>query len=264
MKREPTDALFYRDAVRFSDITGTPDVQKNSIGIELVLIPAGEFAMGSPLSEKGRYYDEGPVHPVRITKPFYLGATEVTQGQWKAVMRTEPWKGKDNVKEGDNYPVVHVNWYEAVEFCRRLSNHERKKYRLPTEAEWEYACRAGSQTMYSFGDSEDELSQYGWHDGNAWDACEKYAHRIRQKAPNGWGLYDMHGNVWEWCSDWYGAYPSARVSDPQGPRIGSYRVGRGGGWGNRLANVRSAYRGRSLPTSRDDSLGFRVACNADR
>ncbi|MFM7921494.1 MAG: formylglycine-generating enzyme family protein, partial [Planctomycetaceae bacterium] len=198
---------------------GQPKEVVNTIGMKLLLIPAGTFTMGSPASEKDRFDDETQ-HQVTLTKPFYMGRTEVTQGQWKKVMGMEPWKGKEYVREGDDYPAVYVSWDDAVEFCKKLSAMEGKVYRLPTEAEWEYACRGGTKTAFSFGNDEAELGKYAWFDGNTWDINEKYAHRVAQKLPNPFGLYDMHGNVYEWCSDWYGDYPSTPLTDPRGPGSG--------------------------------------------
>jgi formylglycine-generating enzyme required for sulfatase activity len=155
---------------------------------------------------------------------------------------------------------VYVSHDDAVEFCRRLSKQEGVEYRLPTEAEWEYACRAGTTTAFSFGDDEAKLGQYAWYDKNAWDIGEKYAHRVGQKLPNPWGLYDMHGNVWEWCQDWYAPYGSETVvSDPVGPAQGDYRVLRGGSFLNLTSYVRSAFRYAYQPVNRNTNFGFRAA-----
>jgi formylglycine-generating enzyme required for sulfatase activity len=221
----------------------TPTEMTNSIGMKLKLIPAGEFLMGSPADEAERYDDEGPQHRVRITKSFYMGVTEVTQGQWFSVMKTKPWEGQENVREGDAYPATYVSWADAVEYCGKLSALEGKQYRLPTEAEWEYACRGGKSTSYSFGSDASQLSSYAWWggiigDGNA--KTEQYAHEVGVKQSNPYGLYDMHGNVWEWCSDWKGEYSSSSVVDPVGPSTGSNRVGRGGGWRSSARGCRSA------------------------
>ena len=230
--------------------------------IELVKIPAGTFMMGSPESEKARCDDEAQVS-VTLTKPFGLGKTEVTQGQWKSVMGTEPWDGQDNVKADKDCPATYVSWDDATEFCKTLTAIERKAgklkanedYRLPTEAEWEYACRAGTTTAFSFGDDESKLGKYAWFDGNARD--EQYAHKVGTKKPNPWGLHDMHGNVWEWCSDCYDGKLAGGI-DPVGPKEGLIRVIRGGCWGYDLGYCRSAFRIGSVPSDRINDLGFRV------
>jgi formylglycine-generating enzyme required for sulfatase activity len=165
----------------------------NSIGMKLVLIPAGEFMMGSPETEKDRSPDESPQHKVRISKPFYMGAMEMTQAQWKAVMEEN---NPSNFK-GDDLPVEKVSWEDCQEFLKKLSAKEGKTYRLPTEAEWEYACRAGTTTRFNAGDDDKALDSVGWHEGNS----ESKTHPVGQKKPNAWGLYDMLGNVEEWCED---------------------------------------------------------------
>ena len=241
------------------------EVVTNSIGMKLVSIPSGSFTMGSPANEAGRSNDETSI-AVTISRPFYLGVTEVTQGQWTSVMGTTPWKGKGYVQEGSNYPATYVSWDDAVAFCKKLSDKEGKNYRLPTEAEWEYACRGGSTTAYSFGSDANQLSEFGWWggligDGNA--KAEKYAHLVGQKRANGFGLYDMHGNVWEWCSDWYGNN-LAGGRDPQGVNSGTYRVFRGGGWDGAAVDCRSAGRGWDAPDIRDGSVGFRVSLQSVR
>ena len=177
----------------------------NRIDMKFNKIPAGTFTMGSPEGEEGRRDDEYQ-HKVTISKAFYMQTTEVTQGQWKAVMGTEPWKGKSNVKEGPNYPAVYISWDDAVAYCKKLSEKEGKIYRLPTEAEWEYACRAETKTTWSFGNDEKELINYAWYKENAYDIREEYAHLVGVKKPNAFGLYDMHGNAWEWCHDSHGSY----------------------------------------------------------
>ncbi|MFM7293163.1 MAG: SUMF1/EgtB/PvdO family nonheme iron enzyme [Planctomycetia bacterium] len=226
---------------------------RNSIGIELKLLPAGTFTMGQASGDS----DETP-HQVTLTKPFYIGVHEVTNAQWKRVMGNEP----SNWKDADR-PVERVSWEDAVEFCRKLSElpEERKAgrvYRLPTEAEWEYACRAGTDTKYSFGDDESKLGEYGWFDGNS----DQETHPVGKKKPNAWGLYDMHGNIWEWCSDWYGEYPNRAVTDPQGPSGASDRVSRGGCWYYPAGYCRSADRGRYDPSIRNFCLGFRLALSS--
>jgi formylglycine-generating enzyme required for sulfatase activity len=240
----------------------------NTIGMKLNKIPAGTFLMGSSTDEPGRSGDETQ-HKVTITKPFYMQTTEVTQGQWKAVMDTEPWKGKSYVKEGPNYPAVHVSWDDAVAYCKKLSEKESKTYRLPTEAEREYACRAGTTTNWSFGNVESNLGEYAWYDKNAWDIDEFYAHQVGLKKPNAFGLYDMHGNVWEWCHDLYEEdyYKQLPAQDPKGPTSGSLRVLRGGSWYDGTRNSRSAnrysYSGGTGNRYNYKTFGFRVVRELD-
>jgi formylglycine-generating enzyme required for sulfatase activity len=233
----------------------------NSIGMKLVLIPKGTFMMGSPIEEERRFEDEAQ-HQVTIGKDYYLGVTEVTQMQYEKVMGANPSYFEGNAVLGDssNHPVEQVSWEDAVEFCKKLSElPEEKKsgrvYRLPTEAEWEYACRAGSKAAYSFGANSKTLGDYAWFGENS----GSQTHPVGEKKANAWGLYDMHGNVWEWCSDWYGEYPKGAVSDPVGPREGLNRVFRGGCWFIVTANCRSAIRIRCAPSRRGLILGFRVA-----
>jgi formylglycine-generating enzyme required for sulfatase activity len=218
-----------------------------------VLIPAGEFLMGSADSEKGRFPDEGPQHRVRITKPFYLGKYLITQEQWQAVMGNNP----SNFK-GPNNPVECVSWDDCQTFLEKLNAKigvQGGKFELPTEAQWEYACRAGSSTRYCFGDDESALGEYAWYNANSGNTT----HPVGGRKPNAWGLYDMHGNVWEWCQDWYGAYGAEAVTDPTGPATGSDRVIRGGGWRLGARCCRSAIRFRGRPGDRGSYLGLRVS-----
>ena len=235
----------------------------NSIGMKFVLIPAGNFTMGSQLSpeqvarrfggEAEFFEDEHPPHPVEITKPFYLQTTEVSQGQWEKVMGNNPSRFKDC---GDDCPVEQVSWDDAQEFISKLNQLEgTNKYRLPTEAEWEYACKAKTETAYSFGDESDKLGEYAWFTDNSGGQT----HPGGKKKPNAWGLYDMHGNVWEWCQDWYGDYSSNSVADPKGPDKGENRVLRGGSWINGSWLLRSVSRNRNNPDGRGNFDGFRVA-----
>ena len=218
-----------------------------SIGMEFRLIPAGTFTMG----------DGDDAHEVTLTKPFKMGVHEVTQAQYEQVMKNNP----SNFKGAEN-PVENVSWDEAVEFCRKLSELPDEKaagnvYRLPTEAEWEYACRAGTKAAFSFGDDESNLGDYVWCRENS---AEK-THPVGSKLPNTWGLYDMHGNVWEWCQDAYGDYPSGAVTDPAGPASRLFvRMYRGGSWFNAAVYCRSAFRSGDLPSIRSDGNGgFRVS-----
>jgi sulfatase modifying factor 1 len=250
-----------------SPIPPAPAIESitNSIGMTLNKIPAGTFIMGSPEDEPERS-DIEHQHRVTITKAFYIQTTEVTQEQWKSVMGTEPWKGQGSVKEGPNYPATFVSWNDAVAYCKKLSEKESKTYRLPTEAEWEYACRAGTETRWSFGNDEKALGDYAWYRENADDIDEKYAHQVELKKPNAFGLYDMHGNVWEWCHDYYGKdyYKQSPEKDPTGPGSGSSRVLRGGSWSShRSRDSRSAFRHRHDADYRNRSHGFRLVRELD-
>ena len=194
-----------------------------------------------------------------------MQTTEVTQAQWKAVMGTEPWKGQSSVKEGANYAATYVSWDDAGAYCEKLSEAEDKTYRLPTEAEWEYACRAGTTTRWSFGNDEKALGDYAWYYKNADNAGEKYAHQVGLKKPNAFGMYDMHGNVWEWCHDYYGEdyYQQSPEKDPTGPTSGSSRVLRGGSWSSSTRHSRSANRDRNDAVSRYYFFGFRLVRELD-
>ena len=223
--------------------------------LTMIYIEPGTFQMGSPDSEDGRDSDEEPVHEVEISKGFWLGKYEVTQGQWEAVMETTPWSSEDYVRENPSHPAVHIFWNDVQEFIEKLNNAAGSDvYRLPTEAEWEYACRAGTTTPWSFGDAESQLTNYAWY------LAEQYAHAVGTKRSNPWGLYDMYGNVWEWVQDWYGDnyYNSSPRVDPQGPTSGSYRVFRGGSFNSDAQFLRSANRSRNSPGARDASIGARL------
>jgi formylglycine-generating enzyme required for sulfatase activity len=235
----------------------------NTIDMTFNNIPAGTFMMGSPADEIGRLDNEHQ-HRVTISKVFYMQTTEVTQAQWEAIMGTEPWKGwffnKSFVKKGMDYAATYVSWDDAVAYCKKLSEKEGKTYRLPTEAEWEYACRAGTQTRWSFGNDEKALGDYAWYEENADDIGELYAHQVGLKKPNAFGLYDMHGNVWEWCNDYYGEdyYKESPTKDPTGPTSGSSRVLRGGSWFGSSHLTRSAYRDGFDADSCHFDFGFRL------
>jgi len=219
----------------------------SGVTMEFVLIPAGWFNMGSVEGID----NAAPQHRVRITRPFYLGKHEVTQAQYQAVMGANP-----SFFKGDNLPVDTVSWDDAQEFCKRLSQKEGRTYRLPTEAEWEYAARGGSHghgTEYAGSGNLDEVA---WYDGNS----GRKPHPVGQKKPNELGLYDMSGNVWEWCFDWVGSYASGSVTDPVGPDSGSYRIIRGGGYLFVPSNCRVASRCSSgRPSIAKAFVGFRVA-----
>jgi len=224
------------------------------IKLEMVLIPAGEFVMGSPDSDKDGFDWEKPQHRVRITTPFYLGKYLVTQEQWEAVMGNNPsyFKGLKN-------PVETVSWNDCQKFLGKLNakvGSGAGKFQLPSEAQWEYACRAESKTKYCFGDDKSQLGEYAWYRNNS----ASKTHPVGEKKPNAWGLYDMHGNVWEWCQDWNddGYYAKSPTDDPTGPATGSDRVPRGGSWNYPARLCRSASRNSGGPGSRGDNLGLRV------
>ncbi len=228
-----------------------PEITTNSIGMEFVKIPGGEFNMGSPPNEAGRS-DLIPVHRVKISHVFYMGKYEVTQKQWRDVMGDIP----SNFK-GDNLPVEQVSWRDVQNFIKKLNEKEgTNKYRLPTEAEWEYAARAGTTTRYSFGDDESQLGDYAWYDANS----SSVTHVVGQKKPNPWGLYDIHGNVGEWVQDvWHGDYNGA-PTDGSSWEIGggSDRVFRGGDWGDKARFCQPAGRYYLDPGARSINLGFRL------
>jgi formylglycine-generating enzyme required for sulfatase activity len=238
----------------------------NSIGMKLRLIPAGSFMMGASPGDSEADSDEKPQHLVEITKAFYIGVYEVTQAQWQEVMGTTVRQQRDKANkdwpmlgEGHRYPIYYVNWDDAVEFCRKLSEREGVTYRLPTEAEWEYACRAGSTTIYYWGNSMN--GDYAWYSDNSGDETNE----VGRKSPNAWGLYDMAGNVWEWCSDWYGEsyYDSSPRQDPQGPSSGRGRVLRGGSWNDGAWYMRSFSRDYWIQDVRKHKYGFRIVREVD-
>ena len=242
-------------AEKFTKTGWAEAIIEEKTGMELVFIPAGEFMMGSPVGEKAREQDETQ-HKVRITKPFYMGKYEVTQGEWRKVVggNLSRFKGSDQL------PVESLTWNNCQLFVRKLAAGGVVGLRLPTEAEWEYACRSGATTAYFFGDSrgeyEDLLGKFAWYFGNA----DFKTHVVGGKQPNAWGLYDMHGNVWEYCQDWYSKdyYEQSPAEDPQGPVMGLERVIRGGSWIRGWKECRCAVRNRFDPTAWNYDVGFRV------
>jgi len=252
-----------------SQALGEQEPFTNSIGMKFVSIPAGSFLMGS----NNGHSDERPVHKVTLTRSFFMQTAEVTQGQWKRVMGNNP----SNFKSGkmvftrspapqkvvcdDDCPVERVSWNDAQQFIRKLNQMEgTNKYRLPTEAEWEYACRAGTTTSYSWGE-QNPVIEFEPSNGARFDAYALLIgpYSVGAYAPNPWGLYDMHGNVWEWCQDWYGEYPGKDVTDPSGPSSGERRVLRGGSWRSDAGFMRSANRVRLNPDGGGVNCGFRIA-----
>jgi formylglycine-generating enzyme required for sulfatase activity len=210
--------------------------------MEFVLIPAGTYSMGAQDARQWRQ--------VTISQPFYLGKYPVTQAQWMTIMGTNPSRFP-----GEDHPVESISWDDVQVFIRMLNAREGGgKYRLPTEAEWEYAARAGATTAYCFGSDARLLDAYAWYAANA----RGTTHPVGQRQPNAWGLYDMHGNVWEWVQDWYGTYPEAPARDPQGPATGSHRLRRGGGWHSDAHECGAAYRSTIKAGDCYSTLGFRL------
>jgi formylglycine-generating enzyme required for sulfatase activity len=221
-------------------------------GVEMrfVLVPAGKSVMGSPLSERFRSDDEGPAHEVTITKPFYMSATHVTRAQYQRIM------GAGGVRDQGDFPVTDVSWLDAEKFCQKLTQRSGHPVHLPTEAQWEYACRAGAQTAYGCGDNDAELGAYARYESVG-------AHEVGKLGPNCFGLYDMNGNVWQWCEDWYGPYVGKPQSDPTGPASGTAKVIRGGSFRESAPSLRSAKRAMETPDTARYDVGFRVIMQCD-
>jgi formylglycine-generating enzyme required for sulfatase activity len=285
------------DPMRGKDVGEVRD--DNGLKMKLVWCPPGAFTMESVevvTNRAATENDESPdenldpqierqrklkksiiIRPVKValTKGYWLGQYEVTQSEWKRVMETEPWKGQDFTREGADYPATFVSWNDAIRFCRKMTERERQagrlsnnwEYTLPTEAQWERACRARSETRFSFGDDESKLGDYAWYNTDDLSADEAFAHRVGQKKPNPWGLCDMHGNVWEWCRDAYtprlpgGRDPEVKPDEKTGA---SSRVFRGGSWYSVAAYCRSGYRDWSQPGNRFSYFGVRVALSVAR
>lgn len=241
----------------------------NTIGMEFVAIPAGSFMMGAGEGVARAYGSEKPQHRVTISRPFSIGKYEVTQAQWEAVMgsnpytldRSNPYYNLPGMAERITRPdhPATVSWDDAQEFIGRLNAREgHNRYRLPTEAEWEYAARAGTTTAYSFGDDIGDLDRYAWHGE---DFARGGTHPVGRKLPNPWGLFDVHGNAWEWVQDRYSDsyYAESPSTDPQGPTSGRQRVVRGGSWHVTSTSWRSSFRKPYPPDYRGISIGFRLA-----
>lgn len=299
----PFDAAAARGQQKsWADHLGTTVEATNSIGLKLVLLPPGEFLMGSTPAQiqqalkqatefkigADRQYipGEGPQHQVVLTRPFRLSATEITVGQFRRFLEASQYQTETARLGGGNthrrtaageyaydpalsyaapgYPVTddspatQITWNDAVAFCNWLGQKEGARYRLPTEAEWEYACRAGTTTEFSFGDDLAQLGEYAWYGKTSNGRSEK----VGTKRPNPFGLFDMHGNTREWCADWYGKtwYKQSPTEDPVGPETGTGRVLRGGKWLNKVPYLRSAFRFDMPPTYRSQYFGFRVVC----
>ncbi|NQV27867.1 MAG: SUMF1/EgtB/PvdO family nonheme iron enzyme [Rhodopirellula sp.] len=248
------DRVLANEATRDQPDTLLPppleDTITNSIGMKLKHIPAGEFMMGSPDSDA--FYDkrEKPQHHVRITKSFYLGVYPVTQHEYELIMQQNPSEFKGDPQR----PVERVSWDDATEFCRKLSEQENKCWRLPTEAEWEYACRAGTTTRWYCGDEEKDVGRVAWYKANSGDTT----HPVCEKEPNAWGLHDILGNVCEWCQDWQGGYGPDAVTDPVGPSKDGGRVLRGGSWAYPVTSCSAPARSGTTQGNRINAVGFRL------
>ncbi len=252
---EVNNQLF--EEIKKTNLIEIPKEFKNSINMEFVLIPAGEFAMGALPSDKDANNDEHPIHKVRITKRFYMSKFLTTQGNWKSIMNNNPSYFK---KSGEDYPVERVNWYLVQEFIKRLNEKEKlspkEGYRLPTEAEWEYVCKAGSNTKYFFGNNSNFLEEFAWSSHNS----NRATHPVGIKKPNPFGIYDMLGNVREWVDDWYNPtyYLRSSLNDPKGPSSGDYKVMRGGSWYCVPRMTRTTQRYHHTPSSKSFLIGFRL------
>lgn len=227
----------------------------------MVQIPEGSFLMGSNEGED----DERPIHNVMVDS-FYLCKFTVTQREWEEVMETTPWEDLKFICIHDNCPAVNINWYEAREFIQLLNRDSGQLFRLPTEAEWEYACRAGSSPALAHGVLKFNLHRYAWYYDNAFKKGEMYGHEVGLRRPNKWGIYDMQGNVYEWCNDWFrrNYYNKSPLHNPPGPRYGQYKVIRGGDWARTDYFLRVASRRHDSPHHRDSFVGFRLAMDVPK
>ncbi len=241
---------------------GAPKQFTNSVGMRFAWISPGEFMMGSPNKEKGRGDDEHH-RKVTLTKGFYLGIHPVTQEQWQAIMGANP----SHFKGEKNLPVEQVSWGDCQAFCKKLGGQDKKPYRLPTEAEWEYACRAGTTTPYHYGETL-AVEQANYNGNFVYGTGKPGVYRekttpVGSFQANAWGLFDMHGNVWQWCHDWHGGYAGKHLTDPQGPKNGKDRVLRGGAWGSHPIFCRSANRNFIAPDNRSEYYGCRVCFSVE-
>ena len=266
---ELPDIKFARAIAQLADLKLGSEFT-NSVGQKFVYLPPGTFEMGSPTNEAGRDSDEGVngTHTVMLTSGYFIAIHENTQAAYETITGDTPWTGESWVHEGPDFPATYVSWDDANDkFIKKLNQREREagtlppgwEYRLPTEAQWEYAARAGTNTRFSFGDDETELTRYAWFVKNAWDAKEDFAHQVGQKLPNKWGLYDMLGNCWEWTSDYSGDYTSVKVTDPPGPTGGSVRVYRGGSFQSEASGSCPARRDTHSSGYQRSDVGFRPA-----
>jgi len=234
---------------------------RGGVALVMVWVPAGSFMMGRNPGEADSTPSEDPRHLVTISSAFWMSKYEVTKAQWKAVMRSEPWSGQPNVLDEDNSPAVYISWDDAQAFLTQANTQTGLAFRLPTEAEWEYACRAGTTTRFYWGDDLAYTvgDDYAWWRYNTVDVGQEYVHLVGQKLPNAWGLCDMSGNALEWCQDWYGNYSSGDAVDPQGPLTGTWRIMRGGSVAFEGFTCRSANRTQGQPSSTGNyTFGLRL------
>ena len=234
-----------------------------NVPMELAWIPAGTFLMGQRASEQDAYPNkETPQHRVNISRGFWMGQTEVTKQQWRAVMGTSPWAGRERAGDDDRTPAVFISWDDARAFVEKLAAQTGRPFRLPTEAEWEYACRAGTTTRFYWGDDAnyEQINHAAWWRGNAFLMAERHARPVGLMPPNPWGLLDMSGNVSEWCQDWHWFYGDGPDTDPVGPAYAPHRVLRGGSWFTTPGQCRSSRRNHELSSARQSDIGFRVVC----
>jgi sulfatase modifying factor 1 len=256
-EKDPPKAVIDNPQAQEKDTPKPPEPFTNSLGMKFVWIPPGNFVMGSPMEEKERRSDESQ-HKVTLTKGFYMGVYTVTQEQYETVMGNNP----SRIKDEKNLPVEQVSWDDCQEFVKKLWEKDKKLYRLPTEAEWEYCCRAGTKTPFSFGETI-STEQANYRGDFVYGNGKKGVDRKRTTPvggfpANAWGLHDMHGNVLQWCEDWYGEYHKNDVIDPQGPEKGESRVLRGGSWFDDPRFCRSAFRNWDVPGTRIGIYGLRV------
>ncbi len=242
------------------DIDGENKVfTANGVSFTMVYVDPGTFQMGSTMSF---FPEEKPIHSVTISKGYYIGETEVTQALWKAVTGNSPTKSGDQWSTtyglGDNYPAYYISYEDVQSFITKLNSLTGAQFRMPTEAEWEFAACGGNKSKGYVYSGSDTVGDVAWYNDNSGSKT----HIVKTKAANELGIYDMSGNVWEWCSDWYGSYSSSSVTDPTGPASGSLRVGRGSSWQTGAASCRPVYRGSYKPTVRNSILGVRLACSA--
>ena len=267
----PAWAKVSKEQIAEAKKLGVPVAFANHVGVKFVLAPKGEFMMGSADDEVGRYPVEGPQHKVTIGKSYYVAIHQTTQGQWKAAMGTTPWEGKVHVVNNPSHAANHVCWDDGLAFCAKLGKKDGRSYRLLTDAEWEYACRAGSTTRYCYGDDLklEKLAEYSWYLDSGWDKeDQRYVHEVGVKKPNAWGIHDMHGNIWEFCMDMthpnYEGAPtdgSAWIKDGDVNDSGiAGRVLRGGGLRSTDRRVRTASRHGYPQNVSSYYTGFRIMC----